>query len=76
LLTDYGTLNITFNFNYINIKYFIYLIVKNSNVLTLQRSDLFVGTQSFRLIFFTHTVCRSEFLGNLLIVYPLAAELL
>jgi len=37
---------------------------------------LFVGTQSSRLIFFTHTVCRSGFLGNLFIVYPLAAELL
>jgi len=70
--------NITFNFNYINIKYFIYFIVKNSNVLTSQRNELFVGIQSSRLIliFFIHTACHSGFLGNLFIVYPLAAELL
>jgi len=76
LLTDYGTLKYQFNFNYNNIKTFFYLIVKNSNVLTSQRGKLFVGTQSSRLIFFTHLVCRSEFLGNLYIVYSLAAELL
>jgi len=63
-------------FNYINIKYFIYLIVKNSHALTSQRSELFVGTQFSRLTFFTHVACRSGFLGNRFIVYPLAAELL
>jgi len=63
-------------FNYINIKYFIYLIVKNSHVLTSQRSELFVGIQSSRLTFFTHIACRSGSLGNRFIAYPLAAELL
>jgi len=45
-------------------------------MLTSQRSELFVGTQSSWLIFFIHTACYSGFLGNLFIVYPLAAELL
>jgi len=54
----------------------ISFIVKNSNVLTSQRSELFVGTQSSRLTFFAHTAYRLGFLGNFFIVYFLAVELL
>jgi len=42
----------------------------------LQRSELFVDTQFSQLTFFTYTACRSEFLGNLFIVFLLTAELL
>ena len=63
-INDIHNKNIYFNY----IKYLIHFIVKNSNILTSQRNELFVDIQSSQLIFFTYTACRSGFLKNLFII--------